>query len=52
MKTCLKKREGYVCCLNAGSFVLYEAEDFYMKPKTAIGRDKRTVEEKAVDFFL
>lgn len=25
---------------------------FYMKPKTAIGRDKRTVEEKAVDFFL
>lgn len=25
---------------------------YYMKLKAAIDRDKRTVEEKAVDFFL
>lgn len=47
MKLCLKKKQGYVCCLNVSSFVLCEAEDNYI-----IGKDKRTVEEKDVDFFL
>ena len=47
MKICVKK-QGYVCCLHAGGFVfvfVYEAEDSYIACK-----DKRTVEEKDVDF--